>query len=257
MLFQVWEYFRYFFLKEDQHSIHSPFFFSFYQHLKGYIRENRQGEEAIEKQRSKFLGMNEEIQSTDFGAGSRWIYGRTRKVASIIKRSNTSIRFSLLYQFLCQQTPANTVLELGTSLGINTAYLAKVTKGKLYTFEGDPALVGLSQNHLAVFSFVQIVSGNIDNTLSETLQHVECVDFALMDANHRYQPTMDYFQIISPRLHPNSILVIADIHWSKEMRKAWDELRALPSVTSSMDFFECGVLFFGKHGNNNQFVLEI
>jgi predicted O-methyltransferase YrrM len=257
MLFQVWEYFRFFFLKEDHHSIHSPFFFSFYESLKGYIRDNRKGEEAIERQRRKFLGMSEKIQVTDFGAGSRWNFGGTRKVASIIKRSNTSIRFSLLYQFLCQQTPAITVLDLGTSLGINTAYLATVTKGELYTFEGDPALVALAKSHLGVFSSVGIVSGNIDSTLIKTLQNIECVDFALMDANHRYQPTMDYFRIISPRLHPNSILVIADIHWSKEMRKAWNELKALPSVTGSMDFFECGVLFFGKHGNNNDFVLEI
>ena len=257
MLFQVWEYFLYFFLKEDQHSIHSPFFFSFYENVKDYIKENKKGQEAIERQRRKFLGMNDEIQVTDFGAGSRWGFGKKRKVASIVKRSNTPIRFSLLYQFLCQQTPAITVLDLGTSLGINTAYLAAVTKGKLYTFEGDPALESLAKRHLGFFPSVQIVSGNIDNTLTKTLQHKESIDNVLMDANHRYQPTIDYFRIISPKLHPNSILVIADIHWSKEMRKAWNELKMLPRVTGSIDFFECGVLFFGNHGDNNDFVLEI
>jgi len=257
MLFQVWEYFLYFFLKEDQHSIHSPFFFSFYQNLKAYIKENKEGQSAIERQRSKFLGMNNKVQPTDFGAGSRWDFGKKRKISSIAKRSNTPVRFSLLYQFLCLQTPAITVLDLGTSLGINTAYLATVTKGELYSFEGDPALVNLAKSHLKNYSSVHIIPGNVDSTLTKTLQDINCIDFALMDANHRYQPTIDYFRMISPKLHPGSILVIADIHWSKEMRNAWNELKSSSSVTGSMDFFECGVLFFGKHCDDIDFVLEI
>jgi predicted O-methyltransferase YrrM len=257
MLFQVWEYFLHFFLKVDQHSIHSPFYFKFYQNLKNHINQKKKGQKVIEIQRRKFSVMKKEIQTTDFGAGTRWGNGRKRKVSSIVKRSNSPIRLSLLYQFLCMQTPALTVFDLGTSLGINTAYLATATKGKLYTFEGDPALVTLAGSHLDGLSPVRIVRGNIDNTLKQTLQYVESIDFVLMDANHRYQPTIDYFWMISPRLHTDSILVIADIHWSKEMRKAWNELKAMPSVTCSMDFFECGVLFFWKHGNNHDFILGI
>jgi len=68
---------------------------------------------------------------------------------------------------------------------------------------------------------------------------------------------MHYFGLIAPKLHKGSILVIADIHWSKEMRKAWDEIKGMPSVTSSIDFFECGVLFFNDLGIRNDYILEI
>ncbi|EPR69062.1 O-methyltransferase [Cyclobacterium qasimii] len=237
MLFHSWEYFLYFLLKEDQHSIHSPFFFKLYQNLKVFLRDNRKGNRVIEEQRNTFLASQERIKRIDFGAGSRWDNGQMQQVGSIAKRATTPVKFSLLYQFLCRSTPAQTVLDLGTSLGINTAYLASVTSGQLYSFEGDPALGLLARNHLNRFNNVKIITGNLDETLGGMLADIERVDFVLLDANHRYQPTMDYFKKIGPKLHNNSIMVIADIHWSKEMRGAWDEIKVLPSVSSSIDFF--------------------
>ena len=68
---------------------------------------------------------------------------------------------------------------------------------------------------------------------------------------------MDYFSQIVPKLNAQSILIIADIHWSKQMNKAWQEIQKHPSVTGSLDFFECGVLFFGRQGLNNDYILDI
>lgn len=257
MLFHLWEYFLYFLFKEDQHSIHSPHFFKLYQNLKSFLRINRKGNRDIEQHRNKFLTSQERICRTDFGAGSRWSNGEQQQVASIAKRATTPVKFSLLYQYLCKLTPANTVLDLGTSLGINTAYLVSVTNGNLYSFEGDPALELLAHGHLIQYSNVNSIAGNLDKTLKKMLEGIKSVDFVLMDANHRYQPTMHYFRLIAPKLHKGSILVIADIHWSKEMRKAWDEIKGMPSVTSSIDFFECGVLFFNDLGIRNDYILEI
>ena len=257
MLFHSWEYFLYFLLKEDQHSIHSPFFFKLYQSLTLFLRKNRKGNLLIEEDRSAFLSSHQRIKRVDFGAGSRWDKGQMEHVAHIAKRATTPVKFSLLYQFLCMSTPGQTVLDLGTSLGINTAYLASVTKGRLYSFEGDPALVLLSRSHLNRFNNIKYITGNLDETLTNALENLGRIDFVLVDANHRYQPTMDYFKKIAPKLHQNSIMVIADIHWSKGMRKAWDEIRSLPSVSSSIDFFECGVLFFNPQEVKNDYILAI
>ncbi|MDO6436153.1 class I SAM-dependent methyltransferase [Cyclobacterium sp. 1_MG-2023] len=207
--------------------------------------------------RKKFLSSSQEILRTDYGAGSRWSRGQKQKVATIAKHVSTPLKFSLIYQFLCKLSPANTVLELGTSLGINTAYLATVSKGILYSYEGDPILAGLAREHLSKESHINFVTGNLNETLKISLSVLKSIDFVLMDANHRYEPTLDYFKQIVPKLHSESILVIADIHWSKQMKKAWQEIKNHPSVTGSIDFFECGVLFFGKHGLRNDYILEI
>lgn len=257
MLFHIWEYILYFLHKEDQHSLHSPYFYNLYKELKVYLKENKTGNQKIERVRKKFLSSNQEILRTDFGAGSRWSNGPKQKVAAIAKHVSTPLKFSLLYQFLCKLSPAHTVLELGTSLGINTAYLAAVCKGKLYSYEGDPSLVALAHEHLSKESHIKLVTGNLDETLSVSFSALKSLDFVLIDANHMYEPTIAYFQQIVPKLHVESILVIADIHWSKQMKKAWEEIKTHPSVTESIDFFDCGVLFFGKQGVKNDYVLAI
>ena len=257
MLFHFWEYFLYFLNKEDQHSIHSPYFFKLYQDLKAFLANNKKGKKEIELQRKKFLSSKEQILRKDYGAGSRWSKGEKQKVATIAKSATSPIKSSLLFQFLCKLTPANTVLDLGTSLGINTAYLSSVTKGDLYTFEGDPALAHLAGANLNFCPNVNKVVGNIDNTLGKVLEGIEWVDFVLIDANHRYQPTLDYFNAIAPKIHKESIVVIGDIHWSKEMKQAWEEIKDMPSVSSTIDFFDCGVLFFNNYGNKENYILAL
>ncbi|MDN3690005.1 O-methyltransferase [Cyclobacterium jeungdonense] len=257
MFFQAWEYFIYFLEKEDEHSLHSPFYFNTYLELKSYLKKNKRGIESLEKQRKFFLRQNTKIISDDLGAGSRWDSSSGRKVSTIMKRVGTPLKFSLVYQFLCKQTPANTVLDLGTSLGINTAYLSNGAKGILYSFEGDPAQMKLAKKHLDSHYNVRLVSGNLDDSLGEIVRQVDSIDFVLMDANHRYAPTIAYFEAISPKLHDSSIVVIADIHWSKEMKYAWNQLKKSPRVTGSMDFFECGVLFFRPNPEKTHLVMAI
>ncbi|SHN30410.1 Methyltransferase domain-containing protein [Cyclobacterium lianum] len=257
MLFHFWEYLIYFLRKEDSHSIHSPFFYKLYRNLQSYLKEHRKGDAAIEASRYNFLRSTERIPVTDYGAGSRWMRRRERRVSSIMKIAGTPLKFSLVYSFFCRQTPGMTALDLGGSLGINTAYLCKEVKGILYSFEGDPALLGLAQSHLHRFPSAQLIEGNLDESLYPILERLRSIDFVLMDANHRYKPTMAYFNAILPRLHAKSIVVIADIHWSCEMKRAWQEISSGPHIRAYIDLFDCGILFFQPSAYKQQYVWEI
>jgi hypothetical protein len=35
------------------------------------------------------------------------------------------------------------------------------------------------------------------------------------------QPTVDYVKQLLPYLHNNSVVILDDIYWSKEMQQAW------------------------------------
>jgi len=65
-----------------------------------------------------------------------------------------------------------------------------------------------------------------------------------MDANHRYEPTIRYFEHLLNRIHEESIIIVDDINWSKEMSMAWNKLKNDPNVTTSVDLYELGILFF-------------
>jgi predicted O-methyltransferase YrrM len=72
------------------------------------------------------------------------------------------------------------------------------------------------------------------------------IDMAFVDGNHRYEPTVRYYRELLPAMHEYSVLIFDDIHWSKEMEQAWDEIRNDSAVTLSIDLFFIGLVFFRK-----------
>src|SRR5690606_8252145 len=124
----------------------------------------------IEEQRKSLLGDKRILNIIDLGAGSHHFASSDRKVSDIVRYSSTSQKHALLYQYFCTLTPSQTVIELGTGLGLNSSYLAEATKGKLYTFEGAEALVSRAKVNLAAYAHVQVVPGDISKTLPEFLE---------------------------------------------------------------------------------------
>ena len=70
------------------------------------------------------------------------------------------------------------------------------------------------------------------------------MELIYLDANHREAPTLRYFQQALPHLHPQGIMVLDDIHWSRGMYRAWQQIIQHPQVRISIDLFEAGLLFF-------------
>src|SRR5690606_7239625 len=122
-----------------KHSLHSPFVYGLYTGLTKYLSENISSFPVIEQMRQELLKDQTIVSINDLGAGSRYFSSPSRKISDVAKYSSSSRKHSLLYQYFCSLTPAQTVVELGTGLGLNSCYLAEATKGKLFTFEGAEA----------------------------------------------------------------------------------------------------------------------
>lgn len=254
-LFSAWSYFIFWLRQEDQFSIQSPFVFDIYNGLIGYFQENNGQFSEILKIRRALLSDKKLLKIEDFGAGSKRVLGKFRRVKDVAKYSTTSPRFSMLYQFFCKITPAQVVLELGTCLGINTRFLAEVTKGKLYTFEGSMALVEKAKEAGSPGN-TEYILGEISQTLPEVLVSIHHVDFALIDATHTYEATVQYFETILEKSGPKSIIAIADIYWSRDMQKAWQQIKHHPRVFVTIDFYECGLVFLDSKLTKTNYVLK-
>ncbi|GAB2607504.1 class I SAM-dependent methyltransferase [Belliella aquatica] len=234
----------------------SPFIFRIYTNLLSFFLAKKTADLDLEEIRKMLLEDQEILKISDHGAGSKKLKSHFRKTAEVTKFSATGRKFSQLYQYFCSLTPAENVLELGTCVGINSRYLAKATMGTLYTFEGAESLFQKAQE-FPVESNTKYIFGNIKDTLPNVLQLFEKVDFALIDATHTYAGTTSYFNHILPYLHKGSIVAIADIHWSKEMDQAWEEIKKHPKIRLSIDFYECGILFFDQDIAQGEYILKI
>lgn len=230
------------------HGVHSPFVFEF---ITRVLNDKRRfyAFDGIEKIRTQLLSNHSTIEIQDFGAGSRVAKTNTRKISDIAKGSLKPAKYSqLLFRMIDYYGPSQ-IMELGTSLGITTAYLASAnTNAKVTTFEGSATIAQIArQNHGSLgLANISLLEGNFDDQLPKWLAHNKKVDFAFIDGNHAYKPTIAYFEALLDVVEDHSILVFDDIHWSREMEAAWAQISAHPRVTLSIDLFFIGIVFFRK-----------
>lgn len=257
-LFQTQAFLKYWLLAVNEHALHPPFVYSLYtQTIKPDYPEDIFG--TIEKIRKQFLQSREAIHFTELGAGSSMSSQKERPIRQLAQHSLSSARFSRLFYRLIQQQQANTILELGTSLGINTLYLsAAAPLGQVYTLEGCPQTASHAKSLFDKWEHknIHLRQGNIDDTLPGLLEELNALDAAYLDANHTYEASMRYFSMLLPKVHGQSFLIIDDIYWSAGMQRAWKEMKQHPQVSLSLDLFDAGILFFRPGLQKAHYVLR-
>ena len=114
---------RHWLLEVDQHSIHSPYFFDFFQKV---IRGKTDSAvfAEIEALRANLLVDTTVVEIQDHGAGSV-IKGNKRSLHDIAATSISSRARAELYARLIAFSDARRIVELGSCLGVTTLYLAQ------------------------------------------------------------------------------------------------------------------------------------
>jgi predicted O-methyltransferase YrrM len=244
------KYLHYYLTAENSkgHGVHSPFVFEF---IKFVLNDKKEYGiySTIEKQRQVLLNDKTVIEVEDFGAGSTVIKTKQRVVKDIAASSLKPKKYSQLLFRMIQFYNKKNVLELGTSFGITTTYLASAKNNPAVTsMEGSQSIANIAQQSFDALQLknIHIIKGDFEKTLSPFLENAGTIDFAFLDGNHRKIPTLQYFQHILSNSTAEIIVVFDDIHWSKEMEEAWEEIKMQEAVTLSIDLFFIGIVFLKK-----------
>lgn len=236
------------------HGVHSPFVFDFIKFVKNDQKKYTCYYE-IEKLRKKLLADKSIIEVEDFGAGSAVIKTNKRAVYKMAQSSLKPKRFAQLLFRIVQHYKPKTIVEFGTSFGITSSYLAfGYSDAKLYTLEGAHSIAAIARKNFRELGLrnVELVEGDFSKTIPILLSGIQKVDLAFVDGNHRKEPTMEYFEKLLQYSTPSTILIFDDIHWSKEMEQAWEQIKAHESVTLSIDLFFIGIIFLRKEFKQKQ-----
>ncbi len=151
----------------------------------------------------------------------------------------------LLHRIVQYYKPQNSI-ELGTSFGITTSYLACANEnGMVYTLEGAAAIAGIATKSFADLSLrnIELIQGDFEETMPALLAVLPKIDLAFIDGNHRKVPTLKYFRQLLDHSTPLTILIFDDIHWSAEMEEAWEQIKQETAVTLTIDLFFIGLVF--------------
>ncbi|MCB0395020.1 MAG: class I SAM-dependent methyltransferase [Flavobacteriales bacterium] len=253
----VAKYIRYLSKARTRHGIHSPFVYRFIEEV---IRNRSHFYifDEIRVRRNELKYDNRMIRIADFGAGSGQMGNHERKVRDILTHSAMPERWGKLLYRLVRFVQPDSVLELGTSLGMGSAYLfSACPDAKMISLEGCPQTASVAQETFEKLKLnAKIGIGEFSETLPDALAEISGLGLAFIDGNHRYEPTMKYFEACMPHVQEHSVLVFHDIHWSPGMEAAWNELREDSRVTVSLDLFHMGILFFRKEQTKEHFVLR-
>lgn len=239
------------------HGVHSPFIFNLNHqviHHSGHFAAY----DTVESLRSELLNDARELQVTDFGAGPKAGSKTKRQVKEIARTSAKPAKYGQLLFRLVNHFQPHTIFDLGTSLGVTTCYQAEACKqATVYTFEGCPNIAKVAQENFQRLGLkqVQTVVGNLDETLPRQVQQVGRLDYVFFDGNHRYEPTMRYFNLCLQKHHEGSVFVIDDLYWSAEMKQAWEEIKKHPEVLQTVDLFYIGLVFFRTTQPKEHFTL--
>jgi predicted O-methyltransferase YrrM len=93
--------------------------------------------------------------------------------------------------------------------------------------------------------------------MEQLQQKIQQLDIAFIDANHTYASTRNYFNVLADKVHEKSVIVVDDIHHSEEMERAWKAICADERVTTTMDLYQMGLVFFDKHYWNRNYKMRL
>lgn len=246
------EYVKYLFRSKSAHGIHSPFVFELYNKA---IRNKSSWTYPIspENHRKNILSNNSTIQLKGFGAGSRINDSKSVIVKNHAKGSLKPLNeCKLLYRIIKHLSPES-VLELGTSFGVSTRYLSEaIPDGRITTLEGETEITSLAQSSPKPEN-IHFEQCDIDKWMNSNKMKFDCI---IIDANHTYEATTDYYNVLSEHLTENGFIIFDDIYWSKGMTRAWNEIKQKKEVNVSIDLFHFGIIFLKPNQRKEHFDLR-
>lgn len=196
----------------------------------------------IERLRQRLISDQTVIQRTDFGARGHLNYNQ--RISNLAKLSLSPRPQMLFLSSLAHINHSRVIVEMGTCLGLGTAYLAQANPhAQVLTLEGDPKLADWAKSHWEdlKISNINLLVGSFYNTLEQALQLLPPVDFIFLDGHHDGTAMQRYWHTIKPYLAPGAIVCVDDIRWSADMFHFWTTLRHDPNVIGSIDGGKIGL----------------
>ena len=249
--------------------MHSPFVFELVTKC-FYNKKPHSNYELIRRYRKKLMKTTDTIKMTDFGAGSRVFSSEERKISAIAWNAGITPKRARLMNRLVRYLNIKNALELGTSVGIGSVAIAAGNKINFTTVEGCPETAKVAEKYFQEFGFENITLkiGEFDSVLDEIANSTNkqsaeqdsktaFYDLIFIDGNHQKSATLRYFETLLPLVHNDSLVILDDIHWSREMEEAWEEIKLHPAVTLTIDTYYWGLIFFRREQAKEHFVIRV
>lgn len=236
------------------HGIHSPFV---YQFVREVVNIKTKDIQVIENIRKAMLSSNAVVSLSGFGAGSVVNHNLNRKISGITRYATKKKINKLLYRLTLFINP-DYIVELGTSFGFSTMYMAMATEIPVYTVEGERNVALLADKNFKKLKLdhIKLIRQPFEQAMLHIESHLNGKGLFFIDGDHTYKATLKYFSMAGKHLSNDGVVIVDDINWSPGMRKAWNEIVDSPLVPLTIDLFYVGIIFFKESYQKEHYVIR-
>lgn len=183
-------------------------------------------------------------------------------VSSVYQRAASKTKWCHFFYFLSRNDKETNILEIGTNLGVSGQYFIgalsdnKTVTSHFLTFEGVPDLCKIANERFEKISInrncnYKIIQGLYEDTLHQVDDLNIKFDIVFIDGNHKYKPTIEYYEYLLNHSKDNAVFIFDDINWSNEMKKAWQDILKT-DYSYSIDFFKMGIIVIEKDNHSKK-----
>jgi predicted O-methyltransferase YrrM len=245
-LFRFKEWIKYQITADNAYNLHSPFLYQFWENIIQSAKKDTLYSTKIAPILHSLYTNKTHLKKTDLGTGKNT---GTEQVSYIAKTSSVRPKYGHILHQLVKYLKPKTIVELGTCFGISTRYMLEDFEGThFYSIEGSPARHNVAKSYLDTLQKPNLIlmQSSFEEALSVILSKHSDLDLIFIDGNHSFEATIQYFNLLLPNLHNNSILIFDDIHWSEGMLTAWKEICNHNRISLTVDLFQFGICFFNS-----------
>ncbi len=257
MWYQIKSYINFLLKSKNQHGVHSPFVYDLVTKC-FYDKTNYEEYQQINSFRNSLLQNNNTIEITDFGVGSKVFKSDKRIVSAIAKNAGVSAKRQQLLFRLVRYFNSESILELGTSLGLATIAMSRAKpSATIKTVEGCENTSKIAQEYFDRFGLknIQLYTTTFEDYFTKNPS--EKYDLIYIDGSHNKEKTLRYFEILLKSADDHSVLIFDDIYWSASMNEAWQQIINHPKVIVSIDIFYWGLVFFSRNQQKQHFTIRL
>lgn len=170
-----------------------------------------------------------------------------KRMSAWVKEEMSEAYLQMLFRFVHALKP-NTMVEMGTSIGLTSAYLATPnTKARLLTVGNDAELMKLAAMNLQKVGadHVQLFESGW-NEAKNVWREVDCCDFLFFSSKFPAEYVRDVWDQGASKMTDAAVVVMADIYRDKERMDVWQELQKCEKVRVCLDLHHYGLLFFDE-----------
>ena len=260
IFFRVAKYLKYILLSKSSngYGIHSPFVFDLVSRV---FRNNSDPVNvySIEKVRKRLIGDKSTISVKDLGSGFGGRETTSGKISDIVRYSAVPRRYGILLANMAVEFGKPLIVEFGTSFGISTMYMALFCKETLiYTIEGCPAIADIANKNFEEYGLnnVKLFIGPFEEVLPDITKQGMKPGLIFIDGNHRKQPVLSYFNKMVEISGNETVVIIDDIYYSRDMEEAWNEIKRHEKVSMTIDIFRMGIVFFKECITHKDYIIR-